>query len=67
MTKKTMYRIAVLTTVECNLPYTCPFAQIEQRRSVHIEAVRRQVQAALDSATLVICPAHIYEQQITGA
>jgi hypothetical protein len=57
----------VLTTVKCNFLHTCPFAQVEQDCSVHVEAVRRQIEAALYGAAFEVRSAHIHQEQVIRA
>lgn len=57
----------LLTTIECNPLDACTLAQIEQDRPVHVEAVCRQIEAALDGTTLIVRSTHIDKEQIVRA
>ena len=57
----------VLTTVKCNFLHACPLAQVEQNCSVHIEAVRRQIEASLNGSAFEVRSAHIHQEQIIRA
>lgn len=66
MVQKHLCRIVVrlLTTVKCDSLDSCSLAQIVQRSSILIEALRRKIQTSLDRSALEIIAPNVDEKEL---
>ena len=56
--------VHVLTAIESNLLDPSSLTEMVERTSVVVEALRSQIQTALDGATFKVGPSHIHQQQV---